>query len=213
MCAALCAIYGSSHATILTFGGLNLSNYGEISSSYGDRVTDTGSAPTGTYEQGNGWTASIVTDYQAVDTNGVVYDDNLLYWDTGYGDLSDVAFVPVSGTYARIILTADAGMLVRLNSFDLGGYPGSDLEADSITVKDGNGNVLWSASDLTVIGSGGHSTYTPNLVANQLVLEWGTNWNIAIDNVNFDEADVVPEPATLALLGLGLAAIAKRRRR
>ncbi|RYG24015.1 PEP-CTERM sorting domain-containing protein [bacterium] len=79
---------------------------------------------------------------------------------------------------------------------------------------DSNGSVFWSAPSLIVNGAGpSHSNYSPNIVSStSITIEWGSNWNIGIDNVSFAQ-QAVPEPATMAALGLGLAALARRRRR
>lgn len=200
----------ASQATILTFEGLNLGNYGIIPTAYGDNVTQINDG-VGTYQQGNGWTPNVVTSYQSTDS--VTPLDYLLYWNTSYSNLTDVAFSAYSGGLASITLSADPGYLVRLNSFNLGSYPSNERNAAVLTITDGQGNVLFDMSNSTV----GNSTtneanlYTPNLVASELTIAWGNDWNIGIDNVNFDQ-EAVPEPATLSLLALGALALRKRRK-
>lgn len=203
-----------SSATELTFSGMNLNNYDDILASYGDNVTGPGSAPTGTYLMGAGWTPNITTTMQSVTPAGAPADNHLDYWSTNYGDLVDVAFSPVSGNFAQITLIPDSGFYVNLISFDLAGYPQTNLQAERIRILDANGGVLWSAASLVVAGTGPtHSSYMPNIVSNgPITIEWGTNWNIGIDNVSFTQR-AVPEPTSMAALGLGLAVMARRRRR
>lgn len=69
-----------------------------------------------------------------------------------------------------------------------------------------------------VAGTGGtHSTFTPGLThAGPLSTRFGYNdWNVGIDNINFDQVAVVPEPETYAMLltGLGLVGFMARRRK
>lgn len=202
-----------SSATVLTFGDLNLSNYGVIPASYGDNVTSVGGAG-GSYLQGNAFTPDIKTSYDTVDAFGVSTNASLLYWNTGYGDLTDVAFSASNGLYARLTLTPSAGFNVVLNSFDLASYPATDLQAAKIRVIDASGTQLWSSSNLTVKGTGpSHSSYAPGLSSSSaLTIEYGVNWNIGLDNVNFDQTRAVPEPATFLILGIGAAAVGRKKK-
>jgi len=206
-------VAGISQATVLTFADLNLINYDPIPEAYGDNVTGPGSSPTGTYLQGNGWTPNVSTGYESRNNDGTLSASHILHWGTGYGDLANVGFSAVPGGYLVIILTAEAGYDVLLNSFDLGGYPQASQVAERLEVRDGADNVLWSADPHTVPGGAAHSTLLPNVQASELRILVGDNWNIGISNINFDQVNAIPEPATIGILGLGAAAMLRRRRR
>ena len=208
----------SAQATVLTFADLKdvngspLGNYGEINTAYGDNVTALNDG-VGSYGMGSGWTPNVTTSYQTLDANHAHYSDLLDHWDFSYGDLEHIAFSQASNGYARLILTADAGFAVRLESFDIAGWPASDQGIDYLQVRDGSDNVLWDANTQVIHGAGPtHDHYAPALVGQTLVIEWGRNWNTGLDNVSFSQTDAVPEPATMAVLGLGALALQRRRR-
>lgn len=212
------AVAGAAQATVLTFGDLHevtgapLGNYGVIDHAYGDNVTQTNDG-VGSYLMGSGWTPNVTTSYATHDGAHNHFSNNLLHWDSSYGDLEHIAFSEVSNGYARLILSADAGWSVRLESFDLAGWPQTDQAIAYLRVLDGANNILWDANTTVAHGAGPtHDHYAPNLVGQTLVIEWGPNWNAGLDNVSFSQTDVVPEPATMAVLGLGALALKRRRR-
>lgn len=206
---------GHANATILTFDGLGLPNYGDIPGSYGDNVTAL-SMPSGNYGQGNGFTPNVAVEYRTwrISDNSLIAN-NLDYWSTDYGDLVGVAFPTTSGdAFAEISLIAESGWNVLLNSFDLGGWSMRTYD-NRVRILDGNGTVLFEQNPATILGAGGtHSTFTPNLSANVIRIQYGfNNWNIGIDNVNFDQTPV-PLPASAYLFGSALMGlIASRRKR
>lgn len=212
------AAAGAAQATVLTFSDLHevtgapLGNYGVIDHAYGDNVTQTNDG-VGSYLMGSGWTPDVVTVYETLDNNHNHFSDNLLHWDFSYGDLEHVAFSEFSSGFARLILTASAGKFVHLESFDVAGWPASDQQITYLQVRDAADNVLWDANTTVIHGTGPtHDHYAPDLVGQTLVIEWGQNWNTGLDNVSFSQTDAVPEPATMAILGLGALALKRRRR-
>jgi len=209
----------SAQATILTFDlNPDIPNYGDIPGSYGDNVNAASDA-VGTYLMGNGYTPNVTTEYRTwqISTNTVAYN-NLDFWHDSYGDLSKVAYsVTSSDQFAEITLVPEPGWSIRLNSFDLAGYAVADHPGSQVRILDGTSNtVLLDYSPVTILGSGGtHSTFTPNLTfAGPLSIRFGYNdWNVGIDNINFDQVTAVPEPETYAMLlaGLGLVGFMARR--
>lgn len=198
----------ASMATTITFTGLNLGDYGIISPNLGSNANSAGAG----YEEGAGWTPDVAVTMSSVDVQGNLFQPHILHWNTGYGDLTNVGFAASNGYYSRIRLDASAGYFVRLNSFDLGGWPNSDLFAQRIRVLDGNGNILWNQDGTMVLGANNaHSSYAPNISGSSLILEFGNNWNIGVDNINFTQ-EPVPEPATMTALAVGALALIRRKR-
>ena len=211
----------SAQATILTFDlDPSVPNYGDIPGSYGDNVNAASDA-VGSYLVGNGYTPNVTTDYRTWQiSTDTVTDNNLDFWATGYGDLTNVAFSVVSGDhFAEITLVPEPGWAIRLNSFDVGGYYITDHPSSQVRILDGTSNtILVDYSPVTILGTGGtHSTFTPGLThEGPLSIRFGYNdWNVGIDNINFDQVAVVPEPETYAMLlaGLGLVGFMARRRK
>lgn len=191
--------------------------------SYGDRVTATvmGSAAYGVGTEG--FTPNIVASYFPIAANLTRWSD--------YGSLQNVFENEDDGdTSVGFTLTADAGYMVTLFELDLGGYAGGDYTIPGLSVRDGAGNVLYSAANYLVRGSNGQfSTLdfgAAPLTASALTFTidltglGGDSDNIGIDNVRFGQRlasaiPAVPEPSTWAmmLVGFGLTAGAIRRRR
>lgn len=201
------ALSMSANATVLTFSGLGLSNFDEISQSYGDNVNALSDA-VGSYLEGNAFTPDISVSHKSLNTDGGIVNAALEYWNNGYGDLTEVAFSGVNGSYAHLTLTAGTGYLVKLNSFDIAGWNVANRALDALQVLDAAGNVVWDSGVDTISGTGGtHDTFMPNIVGQELTIRWGKDWNIGVDNVNFDQVSDVPVPAAAwlflsALVGL-----------
>lgn len=212
------ALAGASHATVLTFGDLKddagapLGNYGVINHAYGDHVTSTNDG-VGSYDMGSGWTPNVVASYESLDNSHNHFSNNLLHWVANYGDLEHVAFCEVSNGYSRLILNGENGKSVKLESFDVAGYYEADLAINYLQIRDGSDNVLWDSNATVIHGTGKtHDHYTPDIVGQTLVIEWGTNWNTGLDNVSFSEVDSVPEPTTMVVLGLAALVAARRQK-
>ena len=122
-----------------------------------------------------------------------------------------------SNCYAEIVLTADPGWNMRLNSFDMAGWPNSDQSGQSVHVIPSSG-VPSLQDNITIKGNGGtHNSFTPNMTAQSIVIDFAYNDNnVGIDNINFDQINVsvvtAPEPSTFVLAGVVLLAIGRRFR-
>lgn len=206
------AILSSSAAlfaatSVLTFDGLGLTNYGVIPGSYGDNLANT---------------PNVTVDYRTF-APGVytTFSNDLLFWDTGYGSLTNVAIASGAGGGSEISLVASAGFVVDLTSLNVASFGGVDRGDQLLRVLDGAGNVLADYSPVTVLGTGFNNILTPGVSASTLRIQFGNTWNVAIDNIAFGQRAVTqpPTPAgvpdqgdTVLLLGAALVAIAGLRR-
>ncbi len=204
---ALAAAGLARAAVIIDFQDLTLADYGIIPTTYGSNLDPNLSGVR--YR-------SFAPDNP---TSGTNY---LEFWNTGYGDLTKVAFPSSDGLVGEISLIPVAGYGVRLLSFDMAGWPNTDRTNSVMRIVDGNGTVVhdFAAGGAVMIQGDGtgapRSTFSPNLfLSGTLSFQWGTDWNIGLDNVRFELVPLasVPEPATWLLLGGGLAVIAAVRRR
>ncbi|MBL8174105.1 MAG: PEP-CTERM sorting domain-containing protein [Bryobacterales bacterium] len=200
--------------TILTFDMKPFTVLGgSINAAYGDRVNAASDA-VGFYGTDNGtYTPNVVTSYGGTPRT----------WTTGYANLTNVHYNDDEGGDLVLTFTADAGFLVRLVSFDLGSFSGTNrtLSNTAISIRDGANALVFSVNGPLVIGGSTANSFSPNVSAQQLVLRLhvgqlvNSSDDIAIDNVLFSQqaANVVPEPGTYALVGGALLAAAAARRK
>lgn len=191
---SLCTLWTSAHGQVtLDFPNLSLLDYGIIPADYRSNLTPNLAGIS--YRTFTAATGNTLTNY-------------LDFWNTGNGDLTKVAFASSNGYAAEGSITAASGYAVRLLSFDLAGWPSSDRTNTFMQLTDAAGTTLlnYAASGPVAIQGDAvgaqHSAFAPNLVAGTIRIQWGNDWNVGIDNVQFQIVPI-PEPPVWALLATG----------
>ena len=216
--AVLCASYllSSAYATVLTFDNVDPNNApfnGQpIPFDYGDRVDASGADSGGriSFDLTHGETPNVAVQMFTANYSDWSQSTNLSVWGSNYADLTDVAYHSF-GQGARFIFTADAQYYVRLHSFLMGGYFGDRMLPFLQVLVDGN--PVFTQTNVAISGTTANTfSFDPNVVKGGVIeIRFGNDWNVAIDNIGFSQ-ELIPEPASLTLLGAGLAGLALRRR-
>lgn len=219
---------GAAQATVLTFDVDNSKPNASVAmiQTYGDRVTAAvqGGASYGVGAEG--FTGNVVVDYAGSPQT------SLIRWPTSYGDLTNVLENETDGaTYIDLTFTADAGFQVVLFGFDLAGWPSKDYALPGGVRVTSGADTLFSQANVLVQGDTVGPRHTgfdfgSGLAGQALTLRIdlaglaNNSDNIGLDNVRFGQVALpttpVPEPATWALMILGMAgagaALRQRRR-
>ncbi len=192
---AVCALSVAAHGQVtLDFQNLSLLDYGIIPANYGSNLTAN---------------LTAISYRTFTVSNNATLTNYLEFWNTGYGDLSKVAFASSNGYAAEISITAASGYAVRLISFDMAGWPNADRVNTHMRLLDTAGNTLVNYAaqgPVTIQGDANgpqHTSFAPNIVsAGTIRIQWGNDWNVGIDNVLFQIVPV-PEPPAWMLLAVG----------
>lgn len=183
-----------SHATIVTFQ--DMAHGGYVPTDHASRVVAS-DASLGLL-QGDGWTPNISVETGSMDwgTN-TLRPGTMLAWGAAYGDLWMVGTAGYhEGQAGWFSFTPDPGYAVRINRFELAGYPHLNYHNQPVLITDTDFNVLWSGGPYVKGEEDGfpsHSNYAPNLTSSETIyLLYGNNWNIGIDNIDFDQVAVPP---------------------
>lgn len=214
---------GPSNATLLIFepetGAFPLDS--AIPQGYGDRVVST--VQDGFhYGLDGGATPNVVASYVSAFA-GL----------SSYADLVNVAHTDALTGLMEIELAADPGFVVRIRSFNVGGFGPNDYNINAIRVFDQDDAALYETTSQHVEGDGfgpPHSVYLdacadftqcellPELVGSRLTIKvdasnLGQRGAVGFDNVIFEQSAVrVPEPGSLVLFVLGVAGLLTMRR-
>ena len=191
---------------------------------YGNRMPAAGGSATINMKDAAKAPVSYVVNYAAAGAEGGtpnIQADSAAkgkYWNTGYGDLTDVAFSSVSGSSFGWLygFTPDAGYAIKFHSVQAGRYGGgTESNYVQFTLQKDD----WS----TLVYDSGQLSYP---VDSDTHIDININHTGAIDEVLWiyvsgDDTDLygfdnlvisqVPEPATMALLGLGALVLCKSR--
>lgn len=212
----LAAMRSAQAETTITFDGAGLVDNKDMPQSYGDFASTSG----------NGINVSMGLDVVGTPNIDLTWGpgtgdvvDWYASWD-GRGSVAQLDYNINSGAPISITLTPNSNYGVLIDSFDMDEWDGG-----------GNMSVDWSISDTSGIlasgnwqrSTGGRDTISTGLTAANINMGQpveltftglsGTGSYFAIDNLTFDQVQAVPEPATLALMALGLGAVAMRYRR
>jgi hypothetical protein len=216
--AVLCASYllSSAYATVLTFDNVDPDNApynGQvIPFDYGDRVnassTDSGGR-TG-FDLTHGATPKVAVQMFTADYSDWSRLGDLIVWVTDFANLTDVAN-HLPDCAARFIFTADPQYYVRLHSFQMAGWRRNQTLPFLQVLVDGN--PVFTQTGIVISGTTADTfSFDPNVVKGSVIeIRFGNDWNVGIDNIEFSQ-ELIPEPASLTLLGAGLAGLALRRR-
>ncbi len=216
--AVLCASYllSSAYATVLTFDNVDPDNapynYQPIPFDYGDRVNALGVDSGGrrNFDLTHGATPNVAVQMFNADYSDWSRLGDLIVWVDDFADLTDVANHE-PGNAARFIFTADPQWYVRLHSFQMAGYV-TDQTLPFLQVLV-DGNPVFTQTNIVISGTTADTfSFDPNVVKGRVIeIRFGNNWDVGIDNIGFSQ-ELIPEPASLTLLGAGLAGLALRRR-
>jgi len=216
--AVLCASYllSSAYATVLTFDNVDPDsapyNYQPIPLNYGDRVDALGFDSGGreNFDLTHGATPNVAVQMFNADYSDWSQLGDLFVWVNNFADLTDVAN-HAPDYAARFIFTADPGYYVRLHSFQMAGYSTEQTLPFLQVLVDGN--PVFTQTDIVISGTTADTfSFDPNVVKGSVIeIRFGNNWDVGIDNIGFSQ-ELIPEPASLTLLGAGLAGLALRRR-
>ncbi len=173
----------TAQATVLTFDIANQAQSRQIPGTYGNRVSGPvmGSF---SYGVGGGFTPNVTVRY---------LNDAPRFWGTGYSDLENVVYAETVNAQddLTIVLSADEGFQVRLESFDVGNFTNTRGTIDEIRIEDGSGRVLFEQQDVEVPGSNdSRLTFVPRVGATapqvRLIIRGAFN-SIGFDNIRFSQ--------------------------
>ncbi len=145
--------------------------------------------------------------------NSSVYEQHIEHWRRGYSELRDVAYASRDGRIGELQFVPDSAYEVTIESFDVGTWWNGRRRMASFYIFDSDWNQIWSLEDAVFSG---HSTTVSANVTGAAYFQWGSDWNVGIDNLNYSvdsNLTAVPLPASLPLLGLGLLGLGLAGRR
>lgn len=172
------AIAASAPATILTFD-LN----GQALAGYGDRAAAATDALGRRVLEGNGFTPDVRVEYIVTNTA----TPHSVYT-SGYGDLTSALGHSGFGVAGFVRLTADAGALVTLNSFDVAAWV---VDRSGAVIVRADGVEVFNSGQITIPGStqpGNRLAFPPRpITGGTIEIELQDFGDLGIDNIDFDQ--------------------------
>jgi hypothetical protein len=141
-----------------------------------------------------------------------IEDRTLRWWDANYNNLGGVAWADNNDpdSKGRIDLVPLNGQGVMLTHFDLGAYPNTS-RSTTLTITAIGGPVLYGPTTGNVGGLPGNlpSSFDGAWYgANGIRIEWQDSaYNVGIDNITYQMAVAVPEPAAFMMMAVGLVCL------
>jgi hypothetical protein len=199
----------------------SFADFAPLPPGYGDHVTMNVQGGY-KYDVTGGGTPNVTTGY-SVGTMPTIFT-----WAEDFGDLHHVIFAQEPRVF-EFDLVADAGFQVTLNSFDMAAWPHLDYVINSVSVLDGNDNVLFNQNNVLIEGDAVGPQHThfdfAGVTAPTLKIEFDSrnvdSDDVGIDNINFSQsgAAAVPEidpgmmGSAFTVLTGGVLMLRGRRRR
>ncbi len=205
--------FGGDTLTQLGVGTVS-KEYGSFASIWGGYRLVTGNVTTDPNPSGASFqlvSNAVPVHKFVMSTGGSVIANAVL----GYGSYS------TTGGAQGVNMSADYGLTFRLLLADNGGQVTMDIDANGTVYSLTQGLPTYNGSGMDV---GFPFSSFPGLVASgdlvsvdgiQLTLFSPTqvSWDVEVDSISTNEPGDIPEPGTIALLCLGLAGLARRRRK
>ena len=199
-------------AVVLTFNPSDGVS-GDVSlPTYGDNVAGSSQDGFTYYNLGEGWTPDISLSFSTT-AAGTYHTYNDAVW-TGV--------IESDGRY--VVFTPANGASVKINDLNMESYGGGTISYLKIVTLDGDGNETGTLQDVIDAPSGFPiaSGPTGQLISvnytgapgQTIALTFGGGIpanNVGIDTLRFSE--MIPEPASLGLMGLGSLSLLRRKRR
>jgi len=165
-------------------------------------------------DQSYGDSSNIDVQYRTRDGFGDTAETStaVRWWQEDYSDLVGVVYQNGNGLVGEIALIPVQGETVTLNSFDLGAWPNIN-KSTTVRIFDGDWNEIFTTGSIVVLGATRTSLMPSLTQEGPIYLQWGTDFDVGVDNLSFTLGGaVVPVPAAGLLMVSALAGFSALRR-
>lgn len=180
-----------------------MTNAGGATIPAGSRISDQLQSSIGIlFSSGSPFAAVVL-----IGTNHATSGTNALAGSNAFGQINYSAANPINFTFWNPSnITEAAGT----NSFSVRGDLVSAGGTMSLTAFDFDNNIV---DTISLVDTGGNTMVLNSLTSNIHRVQFVGTGNVALDDVQFNTVESVPEPGTILAMSLGAAAIADRRRK